>query len=82
MNEHFLLPVTHKGEEWNLEAEFRPTGFRYVIQVTVGNQKIVFERDEENNFRALQSDSSQSDLSKPDPELLANIASTLQQLFS
>jgi hypothetical protein len=82
MNEPFLLPVTHNGTEWNLEAEFQPRGFRYLIRITVGSQQIDFERDEENNFRALQTDNNQSGLSKPDPLLLANIAATLQTLFS
>ncbi|OYY02375.1 MAG: hypothetical protein B7Y76_05665 [Sphingobacteriia bacterium 35-40-5] len=82
MNEQFLLPLTHHGEEWNLSAEFQPRGFGYVIQVTVHNQQILFERDEENNFRAMQTNGSLSDLPKPDQVLLANIAATLQQLFS
>ncbi|MDE3252996.1 MAG: hypothetical protein KGO92_09315 [Bacteroidota bacterium] len=82
MNEPFLLPLTHHGEEWNLNAEFQPRGYGYVIQVTVHDQKILFERDEENNFRAIQTNSNQSDAPKPDPVLLSDIAATLQELFS
>lgn len=82
MNESFLLPLSHNGEEWNLEAEFQPRGFSYVIQVTVGNQPVIFERDEENNFRAVFTNSNLSDLPKPDPAFLSSIAETLRELFS
>lgn len=82
MKESFQLPLTYHGKEINLEAEFQPRGFSYVIKVTTPDSTVFFERDEENNFRAVQQDMNNPDPNKTDPVLLSAIAASLQHLFS
>lgn len=53
MDDHFELPVYYKNKEQLFPAEFQRAGYSYKIQVDVYGQLIMFEPDEERNWRAL-----------------------------
>lgn len=53
MDDVFLLPVTYKGEELELETQLRPWGYTYRFEVQVNGVPVQFEPDEERNYRAL-----------------------------
>lgn len=59
MPESFLLSVQYKNEEKQFESELRVFGYTHKIAVNVNGIEIIFEPDEERNYRAVL----------PDPDL-------------
>ena len=49
----FNLPVHHKGEEIELRARLVLPGYQSKFIVLVEDNEIVFERDEQGEFRAI-----------------------------
>ena len=47
------MPVIYKGEELLLPAQLLPYGYTHRFQVEVNGQVVFFERDEEQNYRAI-----------------------------
>jgi hypothetical protein len=82
MPESFDLPVWYKGEEIFFPAELLPTGFTHKIKLTIQGTEILFEPDEERNYRAVVGEADRDKANKLDRELLAVIVETLHELFS
>jgi len=51
--EEFELPVVFDGQELILPGKFVQMGYTYKIFVEVNGQEIIFEPDEERNFRTV-----------------------------
>lgn len=79
MDSGFDLPVQYKNKEILFPAEFLKAGYSYKIQVDVYGQVIMFEPDEERNWRALVN-VDDLDRSKFDLELLHAIVESLEAL--
>jgi hypothetical protein len=81
MMDSFELPVDYLGNELLFPAELLNMGFTHKIKVTVEGTPILFEPDEERNYRAILTETDtgkQEPLNKP---LLQAICSTLDHLF-
>ena len=52
MPESFLLSVQYKNEKKQFESELRVFGYTHKIAVNVNGTEIIFEPDEERNYRA------------------------------
>ncbi len=57
MADSFTLKINYRGEELIFPGELRITGYTHKIAIVVENTEILFEPDEEGNYRALLSDS-------------------------
>jgi hypothetical protein len=80
MEDEFDLPVLFRGEEKSFKARLLLYGYSYKIQVIVEGQTILFEPDEERNWRALI-DTEDTEKHKPvNVELLQSIAGSLDSL--
>ena len=77
MPEHFLLSVQYKGQEWQFESELRVFGYTHKIAVNVDSTEIVFEPDEERNYRCVLPDAD-NQKKKIDAELIRLIAEELE----
>ena len=53
MEEEFELPLVYKGEQLLLNASLLVTGYTHKFSVDVNGQIIIFEPDEERNYRAV-----------------------------
>ena len=62
-DEPFNLPVEYKGREIILPSRLVRRGYSYTIIVEVDQQEIIFEPDEEQNFRAIQENQSGKSIS-------------------
>lgn len=80
--EDFDLPVDYKGEECSFKTSLLTTAHTHKFQVDVNGQTILFEPDEERNYRAVIPFEEIDNKKYIDLELLKNIADTLQQLMS
>jgi len=52
MDESFDLPVTYNGKEEQFPAKLVKFGYSYRIEVEIDESIILFEPDEERNWRA------------------------------
>jgi hypothetical protein len=77
----FELPVEFEGKEFLLPAELLPMGFTHKIKVTVEGTEILFEPDEERNYRAMITDLEKFNHTNINKLLLQEICKTLDQLF-
>ena len=53
MDETFTLVINYKGKEYQVEGELRIFGYIHKIAIKFEGQEILFERDEERNYRAV-----------------------------
>jgi hypothetical protein len=53
MEEQFELPLVYKGEQVLLKASLLVTRYTHKFNVDVNGQNIIFEPDEERNYRAV-----------------------------
>jgi RNase P/RNase MRP subunit p29 len=53
VEEEFELPIEYKGEEQMFNAKLIVTGYTHKFSVEVDGQSILFEPDEERNYRAV-----------------------------
>jgi hypothetical protein len=77
--ETFILPVEYNGKEFEFETSLQRFGYVYKFHVDVNGKEIIFEPDEEKNFRAIIPFGESMD-HETDVELLKAIAETLHEL--
>jgi hypothetical protein len=77
MGSDLTLSVTYRNQEYNFPAELRVFGYTHKIAVTVNDTIVLFEPDEERNYRAVIADS-EKNKKTIDPELLQAIAEELE----
>jgi len=80
MPESFLLSVQYKNEEKQFESELRVFGYTHKIAVNVNGIEIIFEPDEERNYRAVLTEP-EINKKKIDIELLRLITEELESSF-
>jgi hypothetical protein len=80
MEEGFELPVKFGDRELMFPAQLLKMGYIYKIEVRVEGIPVIFERDEERNWRAL-TQTDQTNAKLPAPGLLQAIATSLEELL-
>lgn len=81
MEEQFELPVDYKGEQLMLNASLLITGYTHKFMVDVDGQTIVFEPDEERNYKAVIPYDDIDKNKHVDIELLKEIAKAIEGIF-
>jgi hypothetical protein len=79
MNDPFNLLVSYKGTEMEFPAQLLQLGYLHKFQVDINGQMVLFEPDEERNYRAFVAPED-LDKMKVDKELLKAIAEALSSL--
>ncbi|MBD0331192.1 MAG: hypothetical protein ICV66_00910 [Chitinophagaceae bacterium] len=79
MDEPFELPVTYKSKELLFPALLLMLGYTHKFQVQVNGLEVLFEPDEERNYRAVI-EPEQVKSSKIDVELLKAIAGAIEAI--
>ena len=80
MDEQFELPVNYKGEQLMLKALLFKTGYTHKFIIDINGQAVIFEPDEERNYRAVLSYDEIGNEKNIDIELLKSIASAFENL--
>jgi hypothetical protein len=80
MDEGFELPVMYRNEEIHFPAELLVMGYIYKIRVDVFGTPVLFEADEERNFRAIIEPSPEHRRKEPSKELLEAIANAIESI--
>jgi hypothetical protein len=53
MDDYFIIPVSYQGKELDFQAKLLMQGYIYRVEVIVDDIPVLFEPDEERNYRAL-----------------------------
>ena len=81
MDDTLEIPVIYKGQELSFPARFLLTGYTHKFQVEVDGQFIMFEPDEEINYRVVLDSTQLENGSKLDIPLLQSIAAVLNAVL-
>ena len=79
MSELIEIPIIYKGEEIIMQAELLQRGYIHAFQVIVNDAQVIFEPDEERNYRVII-DETKYDKNKMDFEIVKAIVETLESL--
>lgn len=77
MNETITLPVEYKGGTIELPLTIVPLGYTYQLHVELTGKKLIFEKDDDGEYRVIDASGSAS---KEDRELVQAVLQTLQAL--
>jgi hypothetical protein len=80
MEEEFVFTIFYNNQEIELNAKLQLFGYTHKITVMVNDIPILFEPDEERNYRAVLP-SGEVNEKQTDTVLLQAIASKLEELF-
>ncbi len=81
MPESFDIPVTHAGKEYSFPAVLHQYGYSFKIEVDVNGVSILFEPDEERNWRAQMPPEMGSQRNAPDVSLLKAISESIDNIL-
>jgi len=79
MAESFTLIVNYKGKEYQLDSELRVFGYIHKVAIKLEGKEILFEPDEERNYRAVIPEGSKIEI---DIGLIQAIAKELEVAFN
>jgi hypothetical protein len=79
MAESFTLVVNYKGKEYHLDSELRIYGYTHKIAINIEGEEILFEPDEERNYRAVIPEGSKIEI---DMGVIQVIAKELEAAFN
>ena len=78
MEHYFELPINHNGEELLLNGRLVTFAFNYKYYIVINGRELIFEQDDEQNFRVIAAEPDQHVMVAP--ELIENIVAVLQEL--
>jgi hypothetical protein len=81
MDEDFQLPVSFKGNELLFTARLLHMGYVNKIEVEVNEVSVMYERDDENQWRALVQPADLEKNKSISVELLQAIAQSIEQIL-
>ncbi|HMH22232.1 MAG TPA: hypothetical protein VK563_10660 [Puia sp.] len=80
MDDPFIITITHNGTEKNFEASLQVFGYSHRFHVLIEGTDILFERDEEGQYRAIiPAEKEPKDIDK---SLLESIAKAIEGILA
>ena len=80
MEEQFELPVNYKGRQYLFKAALLVFGFTHKFRVDINGQTVIFEPDEERNYRAIINYEDADNHKEIDVELLRKITEAIEEI--
>jgi CRISPR/Cas system-associated exonuclease Cas4 (RecB family) len=80
MEDEFDLPVEYKGKNHIFKASLIVKGFTHRFQIEINGQTILFEPDEERNYRAMLEYGDEESRKNIDIELLKQIVTVIEEI--
>jgi stringent starvation protein B len=80
IQELFTFSVLHNNQVKEFEARFQQYGYSYRITIPINGVDIIFEPDEERNYRAVVSNMNENK-KDVDTKLVQAIAMKLEEMF-
>jgi hypothetical protein len=81
MEEQFEIPVVYNNQQYHFKARLLQLGsYTHKIQVSVNGTEVLFEPDEERNYRAYIDPTNKGALEQTDIYLLKEIALAIESI--
>lgn len=77
MNETIMLPVEYQGETVELPLTIVQLGYTYQLHIQVNERILIFEKDDEGEYRVIGNDAGQGTVSN---KLVSAIVATLEAI--
>ena len=77
MDDLFKIDIVYQGDVVEFEVRLVSAGYLHKFYVTVCKEEVIFEPDEERNYRAIVIEDSIKDLTDKDNEIIRLIAEKL-----
>lgn len=77
MENSFILSFVHNNKTYNLNTKFVRLGYIYQFHIAVENKTLIFERDEEQQYRVIDTDPKSSGVDK---DLLQAVITNLSNI--
>ena len=77
MEDSFILNISHNGKTEQLQTKLIRLGFTYQFHISIMERTLIFERDEERNYRVIDTD---SHCKQVDPDFLQAIIHRLSDI--
>jgi hypothetical protein len=82
MSESFTLSFLYKGIPQEIDCTLRVSRFKYQFLCSIDKSEMILEKDDEGNFRAMDSDPFSNKSQKPDPGLVRALMDELERVLS
>jgi len=80
MEDSFVIDVAIGGKEYNVEVRLISTGYMHRFIAMINDTEVIYEPDEERNYRAIVNEAAISKLRDADKELIKAVAERLREL--
>ena len=78
MEEPFSIVVIYQGQEYNFEARLATMGYTHKFYVMINGMEVIYEPDEERNYRAILNDIGQGAIKDSDIELIKAVGDKIE----
>jgi hypothetical protein len=81
MDEEFEIPVFYKNQRLSFTARLLNYGTSYKIEVIIDKMRLLFEPDEERNWRGVIPYEEVGSTKNPDKDLIKAVGASLEELL-
>ncbi len=80
MDEPFSITVGYHGKEYSFEARLVTVGYTHKFVVMINGMEVIYEPDEERNYRAIINVADQVKVKDKDVELIKAVGDKIQSI--
>lgn len=80
MDEPFMIPILYEGDEYEYEARLVTVGYTHQFLVLINGMEVIYEPDEERNYRAILNEADQAKVKDADIELIKAVGDKIQTI--
>ena len=80
MDESFTISIFYQGGEHSYEARLVTVGYTHRFFVMINGMEVIYEPDEERNYRAILNEIDQVKVKDTDVELIKAVGDKIQEL--
>ena len=80
MDEQFTISIFNDGSEHIYEARLVTLGYTHKFLIVINGMEVVYEPDEERNYRAILSEADQAKVKESDVELIKAVGDKIQSI--
>ncbi len=80
MNEDIIINIRFKNEEFNFDARLVTAGYTHKFVVMINGLEVIYEPDEERNYRAIINTANAESISDLDKVLIKLVGEKIQSI--
>ena len=80
MDKGFTISVEFKGVQCSFEGRISTMGYTHKIAVDINGLQVIYEPDEERNYRAILAEADQGRVRRADVELIALVGKAIESV--